>query len=246
MGRSSPAKPPHAAGAWLGVNDRGDRASNGRDVRTAAIDEDRALLAAAQKGDRGAFRALVERHQRRAFAVALALVRDEQDAREVVQESFLRAFKNLSRFKGDSAFFTWLYRIVTNLSIDLMRRPGRRAIELDSDSINESDDLDGRAVVVLADADPADMLRRGEISARLQAAFEALPSYHRAVIVLRELEGLSYEEMAQSLGVSKGTIMSRLFHARLKLQKALADVYADQFEGPSPAERAPSDLGGEG
>jgi RNA polymerase sigma-70 factor (ECF subfamily) len=77
--------------------------------------------------------------------------------------------------------------------------------------------------------DPADVVRRREIAARLQQALEALPSYHRGVIVMREIDGLSYEEMAQSMGVSKGTIMSRLFHARQKLQKALADCYAEQI-----------------
>jgi RNA polymerase sigma-70 factor (ECF subfamily) len=245
VGRPSPANHPDDAGVWLKVNGKGHRASNEKDGRSAAVDEDRALLVAAQAGDMAAFRTLVERYQRRAFNVAFALVRDEQDAREIVQESFLRAYRNLSKFKGDSAFFTWLYRIVTNLSIDLVRRPGRRAIELDSDRINEAEDVEVPLTGTVKDSDPAEVLRRGEMATRLQAAFDALPGYHRAVIVLRELEGLSYEEMAQALGVSKGTIMSRLFHARLKLQKALADLYEEQF-GEAPAgTRAPSDLGGD-
>jgi RNA polymerase sigma-70 factor (ECF subfamily) len=178
----------------------------------------------------GAFRRLVERHQRRAFAIALSLVRDENDARELVQEAFLRVFKNLGGFQGGSSFFTWLYRIITNLSIDLIRKPGRQTVDLEDARLDTDDgaDLDLPLLSRLEGADPADVVRRREIAARLQTALDALPSYHRAVIVMREIDGLSYEEMAQALSVSKGTIMSRLFHARQKLQRALADCYREQ------------------
>jgi len=89
-------------------------------------------------------------------------------------------------------------------------------------------------------ADPSDVVRRGEIAERLQAALQALPDYHRGVIVMREVEGLSYEEMAQAMGVSKGTIMSRLFHARQKLQRALVDCYKEQVGEPAPESSPPS------
>ncbi len=189
----------------------------------------------------GAFRQLVERHQRRAFSVALALVRDESDAREIVQEAFLRAFRNLATFQGSSSFFTWLYRIITNLSIDLMRKPGRQTADFDETRLPAEDagEVDYPMLGRYEGADPAAVVRRTEIAARLQAALDALPSYHRAVIVMREIEGLSYEDMARALGVSKGTIMSRLFHARQKLQRALADCYAEQVTGaPRDEERA--------
>jgi RNA polymerase sigma-70 factor (ECF subfamily) len=178
----------------------------------------------------GAFRQLVERHQRRAFAVALALVRDENDANEIVQDAFLRAYKNLPTFQGSSSFFTWLYRIITNLSIDLKRKPGRQTTDLDETRLgmDEASEAEFPTLGRYDGADPMDVVRRREIAARLQSALDALPSYHRAVIILREVEGLSYEEMAQAMGVSKGTIMSRLFHARQKLQRALADCYAEQ------------------
>jgi RNA polymerase sigma-70 factor (ECF subfamily) len=189
---------------------------------------------------------LVERHQRRAFAIALALVRDENDARELVQDAFLRVFKSLHSFEGSSSFFTWLYRIITNLSIDLMRKPGRQTADLEE--IREADDggeLDTPFLSRFDGADPLDVVRRREIAARLQAALDCLPSYHRAVIILREIEGMSYEEMAQAMGVSKGTIMSRLFHARQKLQRALSDCYAEQL-GPRVSEDGPvSEHGGE-
>jgi RNA polymerase sigma-70 factor (ECF subfamily) len=189
----------------------------------------------------GAFRSLVERHQRRAFAIALALVRDENDARELVQDAFLRVHKSLSTFQGGSSFFTWLYRIITNLSIDLMRKPGRQTTDLEEAHLDRDDgaDVDVPFLGRFAGADPVDAVRRREIAGRLQTALDALPSYHRAVVVMREIDGLSYEEMAQAMGVSKGTIMSRLFHARQKLQRALADCYAEQV-GASHATPAAS------
>jgi len=218
------------------LNTRPSGASNATD-RAREAEEDRALIAKAQAGDMGAFRRLVERHEKRAFAVALALVRDENDAREVVQDAFLRAFKSLDGFQGTSAFFTWLYRIITNLSIDLKRKPGRQVVELDESRLSADEaSVDFPAIGRAGGTDPAEDVRRTEIAARLQAALDALPSYHRAVIVLREVDGMSYEEMAQAMGVSKGTIMSRLFHARQKLQRALADCYAEQIgEHPGAA-----------
>jgi RNA polymerase sigma-70 factor, ECF subfamily len=186
------------------------------------------LIERARAGDKAAFRSLVERHQRRAFAIAVALVRDEQDAREVVQEAFLRVHRGLAGFQGGSSFFTWLYRIVTNLSIDLMRKPGAKKTEWD-----DSLEIDAEAEIPLLarrdGSDPLDVVRRGEIARRIQAALDELPPYHRGVILMRELEGMSYEEMAEAMGVSKGTIMSRLFHARQKLQRALIDCYEEQI-----------------
>lgn len=228
------------------VNTRVSGASNHtKEDRAREAEEDRALITKAQAGDRPAFRKLVERHQRRAFSIALHLVRDENDARELVQDAFLRVYKSLPTFQGGSSFFTWLYRIITNLSIDLIRKPGRKAKDLDdarfdSDDANEADfpfisRVDG--------ADPADVVRRKEIAARVGAALEALPPYHRGVIVMREVDGLSYEEMAEAMGVSKGTIMSRLFHARQKLQRALADCYVEQMGRQPHAAAGIADIG---
>jgi RNA polymerase sigma-70 factor (ECF subfamily) len=212
------------------VNSLGNSPSNSKQIRIREAEEDRALIAKAQAGDTAAFRSLVERHQRRAFAIALSLVRDENDARELVQDAFLRVFKGLGSFQGGSSFFTWLYRIITNLSIDLIRKPGRQLGDLDEKRIDAEDaqEPDFPLLSRVDGADPAEVVRRREIGNRLQAALDALPSYHRGVILMREIEGLSYEEMAQVMGVSKGTIMSRLFHARQKLQRALVDCYKEQ------------------
>ncbi len=211
------------------VNSPSAQASN-RDARRQEAEEDREFISLAQKGDTKAFRMLVERHQRRAYSIALGLVRDPNDAREIVQEAFLRVYRGLGAFQGTSSFFTWLYRIVTNLAIDLIRKPGRKDAELnEGQAVDENTDFP--LVSRIDGADPLNVMRRREIAARIQAALDALPDYHRGVILMREVEGMSYEEMAQAMGVSKGTIMSRLFHARQKLQRALADCYAE--EGPA-------------
>jgi RNA polymerase sigma-70 factor, ECF subfamily len=224
------------------VNTRGAAASNLKETRIREAEEDRVLIGKAQQGDTAAFRRLVERHQRRAFAIALALVRDENDARELVQDAFLRVHKSLPTFQGGSSFFTWLYRIITNLSIDLHRKPGRQTVDIDDArlDLDESRDSDFPLMARVDGADPHDVVRRKEIAARVQTALDALPSYHRGVIVMREIEGLSYEEMASAMGVSKGTIMSRLFHARQKLQKALADCYQEQIGAPPPDSSEPT------
>jgi len=214
-----------------GVN-RGDQPASNRLERENESEQDKRLILRAQAGDTGAFRLLVERHQRRVFAIALGLVRDEQDAREIAQEAFLRVHKGLPEFHGGSSFFTWLYRIVTNLSIDLMRKPSRREAELHF--ALEGDDGES-PILPASDADPYDVVRRGQLSLRIQAALEQLPPYHRGVILMREVEGMSYEEMAEAMQVSKGTIMSRLFHARKKLQRALSDCHDEECAGAKSA-----------
>jgi RNA polymerase sigma-70 factor (ECF subfamily) len=205
-------------------------ASN-RLARAVESERDRELILRAQRGDRPAFEELVERHQRRAFSIALGLVRDEQDASEIVQEAFLRVYRGLDAFNGAASFFTWLYRIVKNLSIDLMRRPAWQR-ELGGELAE--DQTEALFLARLAEADPEDTLRRRELAAAVGKAIEALPPYHRAVILMREVEGMSYEEMAVAAGVSKGTIMSRLFHARKKLQRVLHHCYVEQAERQPP------------
>lgn len=226
--------PPHLDVSGSGQEESpAARARALRAVREGEAEVDLELVRRAQKGDEAAFRQLVERHQRRAFAIALSLVRHEQDARDIVQDAFLRVHKSLPTFQGSSSFFTWLYRIVTNLAIDLVRRPGRNTDELEEERQRSSspggvDQPDPMWVARIDGADPVDVLRRKELADRMRRAIDALPSYHKAVILMREVEGMSYEEMAEAMQVSKGTIMSRLFHARQKLQKALADCYEEE------------------
>jgi RNA polymerase sigma-70 factor (ECF subfamily) len=218
------------------VNKSAARTSNGA-AKRRETDLDRELIDQAKKGDQQAFRELVERHQRGAFTVAMAYVHDENDARELVQEAFLRVHRGLATFQGGSAFFTWLYRIVTNLAIDATRRQGRRVDELEDEQLADDEPQDIPYVARMDGSDPFRVVRRREIAERLQAALDRLPPYHRAVVVMREVEGMSYEEIAEATGATPGTVMSRLFHARQKLQRALASCYEEE-SGRRPVLRA--------
>lgn len=202
---------------------RSSKARSGTDDRAI----DRELITRAAQGDRGAFRELIQRHQRKAHAVAYGVVRNTEDAREVVQDAFMRVHRHLADFEGQASFSTWLYRIVVNLSIDQIRRksPGRR-VELD-----ERTDLEGAPEELLpyrGEGDPFASLDRARLVDAMQWALDQLPPYHRAVIVLREVEGMSYEEIAESMEISKGTVMSRLFHARRKMQRLLRERLGDE------------------
>lgn len=193
---------------------------------------DRSLIERAAKGDGRAFRELVGRHQRKAHGVAYGIVRNADDAREVTQDAFMRVYRHLNDFEGQASFSTWLYRIVVNLSIDLIRRrsPGRKLVELDDQT-----DLEGSPHELLpyrGDRDPFVSLDRARLVGAVQACLDQLPEYHRTIIVLREVEGLSYEEIAEVTEVPRGTVMSRLFHARRKMQRLLHERLGDEVPLP--------------
>ncbi len=186
-------------------------------------ERDRLLVERAQQGDHGAFRQLFDRYHKRAYSVAYGVLKNRHDAMDVVQEGFVKVHKHLASFQGSSSFYTWLYRIVMNLAIDqLRRRKTSRPVEYD-DAISREEGGTNEAILPrMADANPRKAAIRRELIEKIDAALAELPEYHRQVILLREIEGLSYEEMAEVLDVPKGTIMSRLFHARKKMQSALA------------------------
>ncbi len=203
------------------MNKPGQRASistHGRDPV-----DDRELVAAAQRGDRDAFKTLFERYHRRAYALALGVVRHPDDALDVVQEAFIKAHKYLDKFEGNASFYTWLYRIVMNLAIDHLRKHRKvKPVELDETRLEaEGDDP---LLPRILGGNPGQALIDKQIRARIDTALDQLSENHRAVLVMRELEGLSYEDMAQAMNCSKGTIMSRLFHARRNMQKRLLDL----------------------
>ena len=203
------------------MNKEGPRASTGRDASTADASHDHDLVRAARGGDREAFRTLFERYHRRAYTLAYGMLRNQDDALDVVQDAFIKAHEHLDKFEGASSFYTWLYRIVMNLAIDLLRKHRRVSpVELDVLDAGADDAL----LPKLLGGNPGRALLDKEIRARIAAALAVLSDNHRTVLVLRELEGLSYEEMARAMNCSKGTIMSRLFHARRNMQKRLVDL----------------------
>jgi len=189
-------------------------------------DDDLSLVRHAKAGEAAAFRTLVVRHQRKVYAVALGIVKDRDLAWDVSQDAFVRAHQHLSEFQGGSTFSTWLLRIATHVAIDAIRRE-RASQKEDLDEVREAD-LAGGGEGILATAlgsDPQHNALRKELMGKIQEALAQLPEKHRTILVLREVEGLSYEELAERLGLHKGTVMSRLFHARKKMQ-ALLSKYA--------------------
>jgi RNA polymerase sigma-70 factor, ECF subfamily len=223
-------KPATPASTATHVSDRtappsGGAAGRGQAASVGHVD-DRDLVEAARRGDRDAFKTLFQRYHRRAYALALGVVRNPDDALDVVQDGFIKAHRYLDKFEGTSSFYTWLYRIVMNLAIDHLRKQKRaRPVELDERRVEAAGDiLDDSLLPRILGGNPARALLDKEIRGRIDRALDALSEPHRAVLVMRELDGMSYEEMATAMACSKGTIMSRLFHARKNMQRQLVDL----------------------
>jgi len=195
-----------------------------QDASRAALPTDAEAISRAQRGDHAAFRVLVERYQQRLYRLALRILRDEEMARDALQEAFLKVYASLGRFEGRSSFYTWLYRVVLNLCLDLRRRDrSSRYVEWAEEHtpLSEGADPDSEEPLEGVSPSPYHVLLRAELRGRLAAAIEELPEAARRTLLLREVDGLSYEEIAQVLEIPKGTVMSRLHYARRRMQKAL-------------------------
>jgi RNA polymerase sigma-70 factor (ECF subfamily) len=184
--------------------------------------DDLSLVKKARAGEADAFRALVVRYQRKVYAVSLGIVKDPDLAWDVAQETFVRVHGHLAEFEGKSSFSTWILRIATHLAIDAVRKE-RKARREEMDDVKEADIAEAGEGILSTSLgnDPRDNALRRELAEKISEALETLPEKHRTILVLREVEGLSYEELAERLGIHKGTVMSRLFHARKKMQAAL-------------------------
>ena len=185
--------------------------------------DERELVERAAEDDHRAFQVLVERYQRKAYSVAFGILRSEDEAMDVTQDAFVKVYKALPRFKGQAAFYTWLYRIVVNLCIDRKRKAARRAEVEYEDTLTHNKDapVAGPVLASTGIESPAAAYARLELREQMGQAMDSLSERHREILVLREVEGLSYEELSEVLAVPKGTIMSRLFHARKNFQQAL-------------------------
>jgi RNA polymerase sigma-70 factor, ECF subfamily len=184
------------------------------------------LVRQAQAGDTGAFDQLVSRYRTRVFGMIYNMVHNEQDAWDLAQDSFLKAWKSIARFRGQSSFYTWIYRIVMNVTIDSLRKKQIRGGGAEFDDAIQLKEIDPASrTVPHADALPHERMEHKEIRSRIDAAIAQLSPEHRAVILMKEIEEMQYHEIAESLGCSIGTVMSRLFYARKKLQNLLRDVY---------------------
>jgi RNA polymerase sigma-70 factor (ECF subfamily) len=213
---------------------------------------DEALVSATLRGDKGAYRVLVERYQGRLLRVAFDILKNGSDAEDVVQESFVKAFLSLDKFKNQSSFYTWLHRITFNMAVDLQRKNQRRGgqhFEYKenfgvSSTIRDRDTGDGRGEEVPLTQGvegPQEALLRRETGKKIDEVFSQLSDEHRAVITLREVDGLDYEEISAALGVPRGTVMSRLFYARKALQRALREFAPEATHQPGDGgEEAPN------
>lgn len=208
-------------------------------MRSGGVDTDEALVTAAQAGDREAVDTLIRRHQSRIFNFALTLTAGGADAEDLAQETFIRAFRGLSRFRGESSFRNWLYRIAVNAARTRRAQRARQAAVWEARV--EVDDLAGRrparaaGSVEQADGVEEAMIRRQA----LDRALAALPHDLRAAVVLRDVEGLEYREIAAVLGIPDGTVMSRIFRARRLLRPMLAELRGGGAARPAAARPVP-------
>jgi RNA polymerase sigma-70 factor (ECF subfamily) len=186
---------------------------------------DLSLVRRVQSGDKGAFDALVRKYQHKLVKLVMRYVRNPAEAEDIAQEAFIKAYRALPQFRGDSAFYTWLYRIAINTAKNAVVSRDRSPIEYNidrNDATEESYDMQGR----MKDSEtPEGLVLTDEIRSTVNAAIEALPEDLKTAIVLRELDGLSYEEIAAAMDCPVGTVRSRIFRAREAIDRRLRDVF---------------------
>lgn len=184
-------------------------------------EEERHLIARAQRGDREAFGQLVEAHKERAFAGALSLTQNYDDARDLSQDAFVRAFRAIARFQLGRPFYPWYYRILRNLCLSHLERHGP-ARKVSLDQLIEDDHVQFEA----PNQDPREAIQKRQMATHLREAIARLKPEFSEIIAMKHFEEMTYEEIAQALRIPIGTVMSRLFHAR----KALADLMRKHHE----------------
>jgi RNA polymerase sigma-70 factor, ECF subfamily len=185
--------------------------------------DDQALIEQCRNGDVGAFERLVEKYRDRVWRLAFNVLRDREDAWDVTQEAFIRAWQGLPTFRGHAAFYTWLFRIVLNVAADRARQRAARGRAFGTERVPEEE---WERTTVDQAATPDDEARRAEQRERIRRALAALSPAHRAIIMLSDLEGLSYREIAEVLDIPMGTVMSRLHNARKRLRDVLGPLLA--------------------
>jgi RNA polymerase sigma-70 factor (ECF subfamily) len=193
----------------------------------ARTDDDLGLVAASRSGDAESFGELVRRYQDRLFPTLLRLTGSAEDARDLLQDAFLRAFEKLDKFHGDSSFYTWVYRIAVNLTLSDRRRR-RLPVRAFLDRGDASEPSGDSALT-----EPSRPLEQAERDAFVQSALLALPADHRAVVVMKDLDGMRYEEIADALGIPVGTVRSRLHRARADLRERLRAIVDPELTASS-------------
>ena len=191
---------------------------------------DLALVERVQRGDRSAFDVLVLRYQHKVLKLVMRYVRDAMEAEDVTQDAFLKAYRALPSFRGDSAFYTWLYRIAINTAKNSLVSSKRRPIEYDLD-LQDSEQYEMHARLKDSET-PENLLLTDEIRETVNGAMTELPEDLRTAIVLREIDGLSYEEIASAMDCPVGTVRSRIFRAREAIDRKLRPIFAGGLGRP--------------
>ncbi len=180
------------------------------------------LVERARKGDLEAYDALVRRYQERIYATIYHMTSNHEDANDLAQEAFIKAFQALHSFKGGSSFYTWVYRIAVNKTINFLKqRKNRNHLSLDDLDLNAEHDPD--LVALISEKTPRREINLRELQEKLNTAMLKLSDPHRLVVTLHDVQGLSHEEIAKIMGSNIGTVRSRLFYARQQLQAHLSD-----------------------
>ena len=188
------------------------------------IDEEAAVVAQARLGNASAFNELLRRYERKIFRLALHITQNREDAEDVLQESFLKAYEHLDQFQGQSKFYTWIVRIAVNQALmKLRKRKSDRSVSLD-ETIDTGEDNIGREIAAW-DENPEQQYSREELNRILTSAVDGLTPIYRAVFVLRDIDGLSTEEAAEALDLSVPAVKSRLLRARLQLREKLTRYF---------------------
>ena len=198
--------------------------------------DEHALISASKSGDPAALEALVRTHQGRVYGFAMRMCRNVEDAKDILQETFLGMIRSLQEFREESKFTTWLYRIASNACLKKRRRGVHDPTpeqELSLDELMPRPDAEGRRPEIADWSEDAERaLLRGELSARMEAAIDKLPREYKIVLLLRDVEGLSAEETAQALNLSVPAVKSRLHRGRLFVRRELAGYFADKAKDP--------------
>lgn len=195
------------------------------------MDEDLALVRRCQEGKLGAFQELVERYEGRIYTLACSIVGDREAARDAAQEAFIRAYQALPDFRMESGFYTWLYRIAVNACLNAARKERRRPDNVSLETLMESGRIASERL--FGSSPPENDIERAQLQEAIQSVLNSLSADHRAVVVLKDIEDLSQEEIAEALGCSVGTVKSRLSRARERLRDLLHPVY-DEWMGREP------------
>lgn len=191
-------------------------------AETATEDSDEALVARARQGDADAFSALVTRYHPRLYGLVYHMTSNNEDARDLTQEVFLKAYRSIAGFQGNSSFYTWLHTIGKNMTINFLKKRGKRWL-MSLDDVDSNIQNDREFLELTASSDPVREANLSELQKRLNDAMQKLSVEHRMVVTMFDVQGMPHAEISKILGVSEGTVRSRLFYAHRQLQNYLEE-----------------------